>query len=572
MRSCLKISLLAGAAAAFTLLAGCNAAADDEAPQAGEPAAEQTTPAQTAAPQAEAETVPIREVTPVVDTAQGKVQGFMDDGVEEYLGLRYAAPPVGARRFQPPAPPESWKGIYDATSYGAPAMQMYDPSGNRETEFTRQIQQIFSTAGDSKIDNEDALFLNVWTPASDDAKRPVMVWFHGGGYAYGSGGWPAYDGRNLAEKGDVVVVTVSHRLNAFGYLYLADRFGEEFAESGNLGNLDLIASLEWVRDNIEAFGGDPANVTIMGESGGGMKVSDLLATPAADGLFHKAIIQSGPGVTAVSKEDAIKADAVLDEADIDTVEDLMTIPADDLIAAAFRAQKKLGGPFSDGLKLRPVADGVVLPGNQFLPSAPEQTSDVPLIIGWNKDEMTLFLASQPWFGMLNDDALDGMASMFGEQGPALVANYRELLGEDATATDVAVRAAGARFIIGSYTIADQKSAQGDAPVYMYRLTYETPVSDGILKSPHTLEIPFMFANVEESRVLVGPGEAPVKLGEMMSDAWISFAKTGTPSSELLPDWQPYTTEDRMVMEFNVNPEMVSDPEKGAREIMSGGGE
>lgn len=566
-----QIMLSAGAALSVLALAACNAAADDEAPQA---TGQENTPQQAAAPATPETQGAVREVTPVVETAQGKVQGFMDNGVEEYLGLRYAAPPTGEHRFQPPRPPESWQGIYDATSFGAPAMQMYSASGTRETDFTRQIQQIFPTAGEAKIDNEDALFLNVWTPGAGDGARPVMVWFHGGGYAYGSGGWPAYDGRNLAEKGDVVVVTVNHRLNAFGYMYLADRFGEDFAESGNLGNLDLIASLEWVKENIAAFGGDPSNVTIMGESGGGMKVSDLLATPAADGLFHKAIIQSGPGVTAVSKEDAIaSANAVLDEAGIETVDDLMTIPAEDLMQAAFRAQKKMGGAFSaSGLQLRPVADGVVLPGDPFMPAAPEATSDVPLIIGWNKDEMTLFLASQPWFGLLNDAALDGMASMFGEEGPALVANYRELLGEDATATDVAVRAAGARFIIGSYTIADLKSAQGDAPVYMYRLTYETPVSDGVLKSPHTLEIPFMFDNVEESRVLVGPGEAPVQLGAMMSDAWISFARTGTPSSDLLPDWQPYTSDTRMAMEFNVEPQMVSDPEKGAREIMSGGGE
>ena len=516
-------------------------------------------------------TVP--EVTPVVETAQGKVQGFKDNGIQEYLGLRYAAPPIGALRFQPPAPPESWDGIYDATRMGAPAMQMYTPSGTRVTEFTRQIQTIFPTDGETKIDNEDALFLNVWTPGADGEKRPVMVWFHGGGYAYGSGNWPAYDGRNLAEKGDAVVVTVNHRLNAFGYMYLADRFGDDFARSGNLGNLDLIASLEWVEENIEAFGGDPDNVTIMGESGGGSKVSHLMATPAADGLFDKAIVQSGPGGTAVSIEDAIKtADAVLDQAGIETAEDLMTIPADDLLEAAFRAQEEMGGIFAGRLELRPVADGVVLPGDPFLPTAPEQSSDVPLMIGWNKDEMTLFVASQPWFGMLTDGMLDAMAGTFGEAGPALVENYRALLGEDATPTDVAVRAMGTRFIQGSYIIADQKARQEDAPVYMYRLTYETPVSGGILKTPHTLEIPFMFDNVEESRVLVGPGAAPVQLGEMMSDAWISFARTGTPTSDLLPDWQPYSLEDRMVMEFNVEPEMVSDPEKGAREILSGGGE
>ncbi|MEQ9314955.1 MAG: carboxylesterase family protein, partial [Henriciella sp.] len=282
------------------------------------------------------------EVTPIVTTAAGDVQGFKDEGVEAYLGLRYAKAPIGELRFEPPVAPDAWEGIYDATSLGAPAMQMYSASGPRTSDFTRQIQTIFPTQGEAKIDNEDALFLNVWTPASDDAKRPVMVWFHGGGYAYGSGGWPAYDGRNLAAKGDVVVVTVNHRLNAFGYMFLGHKFGEDYADTGNLGNLDLIASLEWVRDNIEAFGGDPENVTIMGESGGGSKVSHLLATPAADGLFHKAIIQSGPGVTGVSVDDAVEtADLILEKAGIETVEDLKTIPADDLIAAARAADAEL---------------------------------------------------------------------------------------------------------------------------------------------------------------------------------------------------------------------------------------
>ena len=234
--------------------------------------------------------------TPVVATDKGRVQGVKQGKADAFLGIRYAAPPLGELRFQPPRPPEAWDGIADATGPGAPCMQLYAASGPNESALTRQIQTIFPTSTEAKTDNEDCLFLNVWTPAADAGKRPVMVWFHGGGYAYGSGNWPAYNGRNLAEKGDVVVVTVNHRLNAFGYLNLAEAFGPEFAASGNVGNLDLVRSLEWVRDNIAAFGGDPGNVTIMGESGGGSKVSHLMAMPLANGLFHKAIVQSGPGI------------------------------------------------------------------------------------------------------------------------------------------------------------------------------------------------------------------------------------------------------------------------------------
>ncbi|MAP95923.1 MAG: carboxylesterase [Ponticaulis sp.] len=506
----------------------------------------------------------VPDVTAVVDTKYGKVQGFKDRGISEFLGLRYAKPPLGDLRFMPPEPLESWAGIADATTLGAPAMQMYSVSGPKTTTFTRQMQSIFPTLAEEKFDNEDALFLNVWTPDADDKKRPVMVWFHGGGYAYGSGGWAAYDGRNLAEKGDVVVVTVNHRLNVFGYLYLGDKFGEDFASSGNVGNLDLVASLEWVRDNIEAFGGDPDNVTIMGESGGGSKVSHMLATPAADGLFDKAIIQSGPGVTSGSKEAAAKlADLFLETAGIETLEQLRAMPAEDILSYAREALATEGatGNFS------PIVDGTVLPRHPFIPAAPEQSKDVPIIIGWNKDEMTIFNAAQEWFGTLTDEGLAKMAPTLGATGPALVENYREM-HPDYSPSHLFNSAMTARFIQGTYTLGDQKARQGGAPVYMYQLYYDTDANDGVFKSPHTLDIPYMFNNVEETRVLAGSGDDPLKLEAMMSDAWISFAKTGVPSSELLPEWTPYEPSERAVMRFDVEPSVVNDPEKGAREILS----
>ncbi|HVS64274.1 MAG TPA: carboxylesterase/lipase family protein [Thermoanaerobaculia bacterium] len=502
--------------------------------------------------------------TPVVKTKLGPVQGLVDDGILEFLGIPYAAPPVGDLRFEPPQPLDPWEGIHDATTLGAPCMQMYSPSGSRTSDFTRQVQTIFPTYGEAKIDNEDCLFLNVWTPAADDGGRPVMVWFHGGGYAYGSGGWPAYDGRNLAEKGDVVVVTVNHRLNVFGYLYLGDRFGEEYAASGNAGNLDLVASLEWVRDNIAAFGGDPDLVTIMGESGGGSKVSHLLATRAANGLFHRAIIQSGPGVTSGRKDQAADlAGKLLTEAGVETLDELRSLPANDILAAARRAQAgrdRAQGGFG------PIVDGVVLDRDPFAPAAHEMSKDVPVMIGWNKDEMTLFTAAQPWFGVLTDEALDQMAKTFGEHGPELVAAYRKE-NPDYSPTHVANRAMGARFVVGTYTLADAQARLGGAPVYVYRLTWETPANGGIFRTPHTLEIPFVFDNVEESRVLVGDTEEANVLGEMMSDAWISFARTGKPSSDLLPEWTPYTPEKRMVMELDLEPAMAEEPERTARELL-----
>lgn len=505
--------------------------------------------------------------TPVVDTALGQVQGLTDDGILEFLGIPYAAPPIGDLRFKPPQPAKPWEGIHDAVTLGAPCMQMYSASGPRTSDFTRQIQTIFPTLGEAKIDNEDCLFLNVWTPAADGAKRPVMVWFHGGGYAYGSGGWPAYDGRNLAEKGNVVVVTVNHRLNVFGYLYLGDRFGEDFAASGNAGNLDLVASLEWVRDNIAAFGGDPGKVTIMGESGGGSKVSHMLATPAANGLFHRAVIQSGPGVTSGRKEKAAElAEKFLAEAGADTLDALRALPADEILAAAGRAQA--GRSRAEG-GFGPIVDGVVLERDPFVPTAHEMSKEVPVLIGWNKDEMTLFTAAQPWFGALTDAALDQMAKGFGDHGPALVEAYRKE-NPDYSPTHIANRAMGARFVTGTYALADAQSRLGGAPVYVYRLTWETPANGGIFKSPHTLEIPLMFDNVEESRVLVGETEEANVLGDMMSDAWITFARSGKPSSELLPEWPAYTADKRLVMEFDLEPAVADDPERAARELLGGG--
>jgi para-nitrobenzyl esterase len=509
-----------------------------------------------------------QNATPVVETDKGMVQGLEDDGVDAFLGVRYASPPVGDLRFQPPEEAEAWDGIADATGYGAPCMQLYSASGPNETELTRRMQAIYPTGTEAKTDNEDCLFLNVWTPdAQDGAKRPVMVWFHGGGYAYGSGGWPAYNGRNLAEKGDVVVVTVNHRLNAFGYLNLAETFGEEFAASGNLGNLDLVRSLEWVRDNIAAFGGDPDNVTIMGESGGGSKVSHLMAMPAADGLFDKAVIQSGPGVTSGKPaEAAAYAKDILAEAGIETVDDLRRVRADEIIAAV-RAATPANAGFGRGPSFGPIADGTIIPRDPFLPAAPEQSRDVPVLIGYTKTEMTLFVASQPWFGRIDEAGMNAMASAMGPQAVAAVAAYREAY-PDYSPTHIASMAMGSRFVKGTYLLADQQSRAASAPVYVYRLTWETPVADGMLRSPHTLDIPLMFDNAEESSALVGTGEDAATMADMMSDAWIAFAKTGMPSSDLLPEWQAYTPASRMVMELDVEPRLVDDPEAAIRMIPS----
>jgi para-nitrobenzyl esterase len=510
--------------------------------------------------------------TPVVQTAQGPVQGLVENAIAAFKGIRYGAPPIGERRFLPPRPADAWTDVYDATGFGAPAKQMYDRVLNG-SDLALQLATVFPMRSEMKIDNEDCLFLNVWTPAADDGKRPVMVWFHGGGYAYGSGAWPVYDGANLARKGDVVVVTVNHRLNVFGYLHLADVGGEKYAQSGNAGMLDLVLALEWVRDNVAAFGGDPGNVTIMGESGGGSKVSTLLAMPAANGLFHKAVIQSGPGLTGVPVKTATNSAAViLGELGIDgkSLDAINTLPAEAILAATAAAQAKAGGAFG-ALPLAPVVDGKVLPRHPFTPAAPEQSKDIPILIGWNKDEMTIFNTAEPWFGTLTDVDLGTRASaVVGDKADRVVAEYRNLYPDYSPTYIFNALLGDSRMFLGSVVLAERKAAQNAAPAYVYYLTWETPVGDGIFKSPHTLDIPFMFNNVDKALALTGDGPEARLLEDQMSSAWIAFARTGNPNNERVPQWPPYDASRRATMVFDVTPRVVNDPNRALRQILAGG--
>ena len=517
--------------------------------------------------------VPIPVVTKVVKTTNGDVQGLVKDGVQVLKGIRYGAAPVGRLRFMPPQRPKPWKGVADATEFGAPAIQMAPPiSASPATDFGRQLATIYTTPAEIKIQNEDCLFLNVWTPGlGGGTRRPVMVWLHGGGFAYGSGAWPIYDGANLAKKGDVVVVTVNHRLNVFGYLYLGQLGNDAYAKSGNAGMLDLVAALEWVRDNIEAFGGDPGNVTIMGESGGGAKVSTLLAMPGAKGLFHRAVIQSGPGLRGVPTGAATRtAKGLLDELQVSAADTkaLQSIPAEDILAAAFAAGAKAGGgPMGGMMRLAPVVDGVVLPSDPFTPAAPAISASVPILIGSNKDEMTLFTAAEPWFATLTDTQLMERAKLAGPKGEALVAAFRKLYPDYSPTYLLNQVMTATSMFAGSVTLAERKAAQKAAPVYMYYLIWETPVANNLFKSPHTLDIPLMFDNVDKARVLVGPGPQPEALARQMSDAWLAFARAGNPNAASIPQWPPYTAERRATMLFDVKSRVADDPNAEIRKIL-----
>lgn len=506
---------------------------------------------------------------PPAGTRQGPIAGgsTTTPGVQAFLGLPYAAPPVGDLRFAPPQPPASWSERREARAFGPTAIQNPSLSAvNPTSELGKALQQAFPARADVEAQSEDCLYLNVWSraPGAMGARMPVMVWLHGGGFAYGSGQWPMYDGARLAAQG-AVVVSVNHRLNVFGYLDLPEVEG-----SGNAGMLDLVAALEWVRDNIRFFGGDPDNVTIFGESGGGAKVSYLLAMPKAKGLFHRAIIQSGPGVKAVPRDRAaaLRADLYkelgLAEGD---VAGLRALPVDKLLAAARAAEARQPGAGFDRSGFSPVAGDSVLPSQPWDPKAPDTARDVPVLIGINKDEMTLFMASAPWFGRLDEAGLEKMAAaMLGPKAPSVLAALKKDFPTDTPTYRATHLATYGRMFAGSVEIAERKAAQGGASAWFYLLEWETPV--GPFRSPHMLEVPLAFDTVESSRVFLGPGPEPQVMAKQMSAAWLAFARTGNPNTPVLPKWPPYEPTKRATMVFNLTSRVVDDPYAATRQAVT----
>lgn len=497
---------------------------------------------------------------PVATTTAGKVRGEQVDGIKVFKGVRYGASTAG-RRFMPPEPPAPWSDVADAKDYGAQSPQA-DGSGI----------SLFTSWSNPREASEDLLFLNVWTPSLRDGKpRPVMVWFHGGGFTTGSGASHVYDGTRLAKKGDVVVVTVNHRLNAFGYMYLAGLSEDpELADSGNAGNLDMLLALGWVHDNIAEFGGDPANVLIFGESGGGAKVSTLMAMPAAKDLFHKAVVQSGSMITARSKETATaSAKAFMDVLGLkpDQVAELRTMPMEKIVAGlnALRQRPDAGVGFG------PVMDERSLPRHPFEPDAPEVSADVPLLVGTIKDEMTLLLgARDPSLFELTWEELPKRlaASVKGIAIPELIAQVRKLHPQ-ATASDVFFTVTSEQsFRNPAIKQAELKSVAGGAPAYMYELVWETPVDGGKWKAPHALELGMVFDNVQKSASMSGTSVAAQQVADQMSDAWLAFARSGDPG------WPAYDTETRATMIFNVESKVVNNPNKEDRAVfgrLQGGG-
>ena len=505
----------------------------------------------------------------IAETAFGKIRGVDNNGIKVFKAIPYGANTAGSNRFMPPAEPVDWGGIRDALEYGQSAPQR-DPAAPPRPPGTLTI------AGENlPAEGEDCLVLNVWTPAVGRAadsgrKRPVMFWCHGGGFANGSGSSPDNDGTNLARRGDVVVVTINHRLNVLGFANLSE-FSTDFAASGDAGMLDIVQALKWVRANISQFGGDPNTVTIFGQSGGGRKVETLLAMPSAKGLFHRAIVESGAAVKVVDREVAVRnSEQLLAKLGIEkkNVRALQKLPVEKIMAAYFAVMKDNPDVDPSFGGFSPTVDGKILPQHPFYPNASSVSADVPVMIGNTRTEMTLLSLNDPSAFSLNDaDMRKRVTDLLGERAPAMIDLYRKL-NPGASPSDIYfLIASDARYGAPTMIAAQRRAALGKAPVYLYYFTWETPVLGGRLKSPHTMEIPFAFDNVKISARMTGGGADAMALADKVSDAWIAFSRSGDPNTPKLPHWPAYDAKDRATMVINNVSKVVNDPLREQRLAM-----
>jgi para-nitrobenzyl esterase len=483
----------------------------------------------------------------IVQTKQGKLEGQVSKNSYSFLGVPYGADTGGQNRFLPPQPVQSWSGVKKADQMGNRCPQ---PPINMPGEMGTVLS--FSDLPTS----EDCLVLNVWTPhVHDHAKRAVMVWLHGGGFFLGSGGDKYYEGSNLAGKNDVVVVTLNHRLAAFGYLFLGREAGPAYADSQLVGMLDIVQALQWVKDNIAQFGGDPNNVTIFGQSGGGSKVSALTAMPSAQGLFQKGIIESGAAVHLGSIADAtVTRDKVLANLGLKSVDmdKLRSVSTQDLMMAGAKAGL---------LAFFPAVDGRILPTHPFDPVASPLSAKIPIMVGSTKDEATnVFLTDPTWQTMTDADLLKRVSASVGpELAPKVIELYRSNAPTDKPMHLWTSIVTDQMFTRSSVLLAERKAGQHAAPVYMYKINWNSPVLGGKLRSPHAVELPFIFDNVDVSAGLVGAGPTQNQMAEMMSRTFAAFARTGNPNVKGYPHWPAYTPEKRETFIYDVPPQVVSDP-------------
>jgi len=476
-------------------------------------------------------------VATVVEVSGGRVRGQERSGILAFSGIPYARAPVGPLRWRRPEPPEPWSGVRAATEFGPIAPQSAPVEG-------------LAIPGDPAQHSEDCLTLNIWTPEADASRRPVMVWIHGGGFTTGSGSFLLYRGGQLARNGDVVVVTINYRLGALGFLGHRALRDPASGEAGNWGLMDQVAALRWVRDNIAGFGGDPANVTVFGESAGAMSISSLLAVPSARGLFHRAIVESGPAYThsVARAEEAAEALASLlghPEVRRDLLE---KVPADELVSASQALQNRPPPPGELHLPFLPMVDGAFLPEEPLQAVARGCAAEVPLLIGTTRDELSLFALGDPRINSLDDDGLlEWLARVAPQMDPAVLADSyratRARRGESLKPVDLWV-GIGSDLVFRwpSLRMAAAQRAHQRA-TFVYLFTWETPAFGGSLGACHALELPFVFGSLHRPVIaaIAGAGPQADELSANMQTAWLRFARDSDPSHEGIgtwPDWEP----------------------------------
>jgi len=489
----------------------------------------------------------------IVETTEGRYRGRIADGVHVFKGMRYGASTAGSGRFRPPRPAERFAGVRDALDYGD------------------QSPQVRTVLADPGPMSEDCLRINVWTPQPGDGRRrPVLLWFHGGGFEAGSGSAPIYDGTRMARRGDVVVCTINHRLNVFGFCDLSAHLGEDFRQSGNVGYLDLVAAMKWVRANIAAFGGDPANVMIYGQSGGGRKVSICYAGQDAAGLFAKGVVQSGSHLLVQTPEQAEALTAALLKAlDIGpkNASALLDAPHERLTAAQRAVVAKAGYRFE------PVIDGVTFTAHPWVPSAPARTAQVPLMLGTTRTELSNQLGRDPSVYALDEAGLKSRLRPFLPPADVdeAVAVFREA-NPAASPTELFFLITSWRaYILNATLMAEARDALNGPrnPTWVYQLTWRSPAEGGRRISQHTLDLPFMFDNVARAPHLTGPESAETHaMTEAMAGAWLAFARNGDPNHAGLPRWPTYDRAQRRTMLFETPARVVADPFAAERRFMA----
>jgi len=488
------------------------------------------------------------QAPPVVRTTSGEIAGIAENGVLAFKGVPYGEPTGGAARFLPPVAKKPWDGVLDATRFGPRSPQRGGLGGAQAPAYS-----------------EDCLVANIWT-ASLLGERPVMVWLHGGGWEVGGSDDPVTHGAWLAANQGVVVVSINHRLNVFGYLNLAEIGGEPYAHSANAGVLDVTLALEWVHENIARFGGDADRVMIFGQSGGGRKVSTMMAMPGAAGLFHRAAAQSGPGLTMDTPEiGADRAERLLRKLGIARKDfrRLAEVPTEKLTAVGIEVRNETG-------QFRPMVDGAVLPQNPFLPHAPQVSADVPMMIGTTRDETAIFLGEVPEYASMSDAELLRQSQPFFPEDKAqgAIDAWRKLFPDYSNGKLFAKLTTDRSYFLDATLLAESKAALGRAPAFVY--IFERPTMIGAFSdvSPHALELPFVFGNLGASRFVGTVTPQDEALCAAMSGAWAAFARSGVPDHAGMPRWLPYEPSLRSTMMFGSPVHLASDPYAAQREYMA----